>query len=79
MDQEEFYRQLDGVLIEIPPEFRSFVSEYAWAEGHSSGYHEVLLIARELAAGLLNPILTYTDRIKPPKKGSVLIKNREGS
>lgn len=59
-----FCVEQDQILAEIPIEFRSMVSAKAWEDGHSCGYSEVLLHARNLVEELKDPLESYTTRIR---------------
>lgn len=48
MTPEEFNKQETELLNKVPQEFRGWLSYYAYEQGHSAGYEEVLSYLREL-------------------------------
>jgi hypothetical protein len=67
MTEAEYVQELGDVLGGLPPEFHRFVKEYAWEEGHSSGYEEVVSCARGLVDGLESAVKAYTETLKRKK------------
>lgn len=68
MTQQEFDTEIESVVSEIPAEFHNFIKSYAWMEGHSSGFENVLCIASELVARLADPIKAYEKNIVASRK-----------
>jgi hypothetical protein len=64
----DFNRQQDQILEQIPQEFHSFVRMYAWEQGHSSGYNEVLNIEENLIYHLTKAIERYKLTLIPDSK-----------
>jgi flagellar biosynthesis/type III secretory pathway protein FliH len=58
-----FESEQEELLKDIPEEFRPFIREKAWHEGHSAGYEEVLSYVRGLVHGLKDPIAKYAAKI----------------
>lgn len=52
MTQEEYDQELSLAVSELPDEFHSFVRQWAWEHGHSSGFEEVIQIAQNLVSEL---------------------------
>ena len=50
--KDEFEAAISSIVEELPDKLASFVRSEAWERGHSSGYEEVLNIARDLASKL---------------------------
>jgi hypothetical protein len=63
MSKTEYEQELWAMLDGLPQEFRECVAAYAWEQGHSSGYSEVLLYAADLTDLLKAPLASYTKRI----------------
>jgi len=61
MTSEEFNVKQDELLSELPEEFRSFVSSYAYDHGHSAGYEEVIGIMSGLVSDLKEPIRKFQE------------------
>lgn len=60
LDEKELYEERKSELLnKIPKEFHNFVSQYAWENGHSSGYDEVINIMSELICRLHPCIKEY--------------------
>ena len=62
-EREEFQQDQDDLLTEIPIEFKGLISSWAWDQGHSSGYAEVLKYVRDYANDLEPVIKTYTENL----------------
>lgn len=52
MTQDEYSKEMSCILNGLRPSFIEFISNYAYSHGHSSGYEEVVNIAREMAYDL---------------------------
>jgi hypothetical protein len=65
---DDFNKQQDQILEQLPLEFHSFVHTYAWEQGHSSGYNEVLNIEEELIYHLTRAIEKYKLNLMGPNK-----------
>ena len=50
--KESFDRELAEIVSCLPEKLQKFVTEQSWDQGHSSGYREVLNIARSMAQEL---------------------------
>lgn len=59
MTEEEFETEMTGALKELPKAFHNFVRSWAWGQGHSAGYEEVLLLAREFVDGINGALVNY--------------------
>lgn len=57
LDDPEF------ILKDVPEEFKSVFSSYAWDRGHSYGKEEVTLHLHDLVSEFLPAILKYGERI----------------
>lgn len=64
MTPDEYETRHGELLERVPAEFRSFLSSYAWQEGHAYGFEEVLSYLAELADGLAPAIENYAARIR---------------
>ena len=58
-NEEEFERKQAQILENLPKAFHSFVSSYAWDQGHAHGYNEVLIHLETLVDGLVPAIKEY--------------------
>ena len=56
LKEDQFNEDMNELLKDIPKQFYPFISGYSWEQGHSSGFEEVLTIARNLVSGLEIPI-----------------------
>jgi hypothetical protein len=52
MTAHEFKLRQDALLEDVPMHFRGWISYYAWEQGHSAGYEEVLIYITELVDGI---------------------------
>jgi hypothetical protein len=59
MTEDEYNEELSDALRTLPDEFHPFVRSRAWNSGHSAGYEEVVLLAREIAAELCPCVKEY--------------------
>jgi hypothetical protein len=64
VDRQEFDRRKTEILDGIPTQFHSFIMQYAWDQGHSSGEFEVLSIMQDLVSGLKGPIQKLVNKIQ---------------
>lgn len=64
MTEEEFTLKQELLLVELPDQFRNFVVQKAWQDGHSCGYDEVLSIVQNLVAGLVPAVETYREFVE---------------
>lgn len=62
----QYAEELKAALNDIPQEFHSFVSSYAWEQGHSHSHEEVLGYVQEIICGLKPAIKAYAKAIKTP-------------
>lgn len=63
MTQEEYTEEMESILSDLPEEFRLFVSQQSWEEGHSAGYEEVVNYAQDYAYSLASAIKAYNQRM----------------
>lgn len=63
MTEAEFNEEESSILSDIPEEFHSTLSYYAYEKSHSYGREEVISTLRELVDSLREPIKNYTKRI----------------
>jgi hypothetical protein len=63
MTDQEFTVRQDEILANIPKEFHSALSSYAYREGHGCGMSDVLIILQDLVNSLETPIEQYRQRI----------------
>ena len=61
--QKECQTRHDNLLQELPEEFRSAISYYAYEQGHSAGIEEIVNHLSELVGILKEPIAKYTERL----------------
>jgi hypothetical protein len=66
MTSDEYNAEMKEILADLPEEFHGFISHTAYEDGHSSGYEEVVQIARSLAHDLLPCVKNYTKKLKTP-------------
>lgn len=59
----EYEARRDEILSDIPDEFRGYFSWKAWEGGHSSGYHEVIIVLQDLLDGFQDALKKYTARV----------------
>jgi hypothetical protein len=59
MTHSEYMVEMDTTLAEVPVEFRSFVRSQADERGSSSGYEEVVSIAKDIVFNLKSAIAAY--------------------
>jgi hypothetical protein len=59
----KYEEEAEKVLKDIPVEFHEFLKQYAWEEGHSSGYEEVLSKLKDLQYQIVPCIRNYTKNI----------------
>ncbi len=65
MTAEEFEAEMVDIVDSVPEPFRVWVRGQAWDRGHSSGYEEVLGIARDLADSLAPVVADYRRMLLP--------------
>jgi hypothetical protein len=63
MTTVEYNEEIEEAIDELPPEFQEYVRQSSWDRGHSSGYEEVVNVAKEIASDLLPYIERYQKRI----------------
>jgi len=63
MTADEYNEELQEAIDDLPPEFQEFVRSSSYDRGHSSGYEEVVNIAKEMAGDLLPYVQRYQKRI----------------
>ena len=51
-DESEYNRILDSVTQDLDPKMAAYISSEAWSRGHSSGYEEVINIAKDMVSSL---------------------------
>lgn len=51
-DENEYNMILDSVIQDLDPKMAAYVSNEAWSRGHSSGYEEVISIAKSMVSSL---------------------------
>jgi hypothetical protein len=61
---DDFNKHQGQILEALPEEFHAFVRTYAWEQGHSSGYNEVLNIEENLIYHLTRAIEKYTMKLQ---------------
>lgn len=61
---EEYQKRLDTILADLPQEFRQFVNERSYEDGHSSGYRTVLNIARDMTSDLVKCVNQYRKNLQ---------------
>lgn len=59
LTSSEYEVKLNAILNEIPNSFNSFVRNQSWERGHSAGYEEVLMIAKEIVGELSPAVQAY--------------------
>jgi len=59
MTSEEFNKQQDEILAQLPEALRGYFSYSAYEQGHSSGYEEVLNILRGEVSDFLPAFKNY--------------------
>jgi hypothetical protein len=59
MTDAEYAAEEKDVLSDIPEDFHSFISHYAYEQGHSSGREDCIGYVRELVSGLKPAIEAY--------------------
>lgn len=59
MLETEFNAKIGEILQSIPKEFHSALSYYAWEQGHSAGFEEVISVLRNLVSDLQSSFETY--------------------
>jgi hypothetical protein len=64
LTREEFEKERDYQVCNLPKEFADYVRSESWEQGHSAGYDEVINIARNMSYDLKPIIEKYTKRIK---------------
>ena len=64
MTQEEFGTEQDNLLKTMPVELHDFLRSYAWDQGHSSGYEEVINILEELVTRMKPGLWRMMQRTK---------------
>ncbi len=64
MTDDDYNRELNEALNDLPDEFRDFISQRAYEDGHSAGYEEIVNLARSLATDLKPAVDKYTKRLK---------------
>ena len=63
-EKEKLFEEKQKALLEdIPPEFHRALSYWAWEEGHSAGYDEVLNILQDLVHTFQDPIIAFQNRL----------------
>lgn len=60
----EYEADMAELLEQLPEQFRGFVSQKAYEDGHSAGYSEVLIHADSLVHGLVPAIKAYKDALQ---------------
>lgn len=68
LTQEEYEKELETLLAPLPDEFKSFVRNKSWSDGHSAGYEEVISIADDLVDSIMAPLKEYTNRLVAEQK-----------
>ena len=65
MKPEEYYKkELETFeAANIPEEFRSAISSYAYERGHSAGYSECFIYLTDLIEDLKDPIRKFAERL----------------
>lgn len=48
MTQEEYDGELESILKQVPEDFRQYVRDQSWEDGHSAGLEEVISIAQDI-------------------------------
>ena len=61
---DEFNKQQEEILADIPEEFHAPMKRLAWEEGYSGGYSEVINYLLDLHSAFSGPIEQYTERIQ---------------
>lgn len=64
MTSDEFCKERDESLADLPTEFQSVISGIAYDRGHSAGYEEVMGHIDELVSAFSGPIANYRARIE---------------
>jgi hypothetical protein len=64
MTEDEYTDELNELLADLPDEFKNYVSQTAYEEGHSAGYEEVITCARNIVCNLKPAVDAYTKRLK---------------
>ena len=54
MTDTEYQKQRNALLKRIPKEYRDGTAQYAWEQGHSCGYQEVLIVLEEIVTTIFN-------------------------
>ena len=73
LNEEEFFEyQTNKLLEQIPDEFRTALSYYAYRMGHSSGKEEVLIILKDIIFDLKESIEKYGSNQFEKGKNSIL-------
>lgn len=68
MTPEEYRKEMDEILVDIPAEFHGAIESISYDKGHSSGYEEVISYAREYTHQLKEPIKAFEKRIQGEPK-----------
>ena len=68
MTDEQFVKEQDEILANVPKEFRGKLSYMAYERGHSSGNEEVIGILKELVSDLKESIENFEKRIREESK-----------
>ena len=64
MTKEEFGKQQEELLKDLPEEFKGFVSYKAWEEGHAEGFENIICILSDLVSDLKDNIVMFEQRIR---------------
>ena len=64
MTKEEFGKQQEELLKDIPEEFKGFVLYKAWEEDHAEGFENIICILSDLVSDLKDNIVMFEQRIR---------------
>jgi len=64
MTPEQYSKEQEDILADVPKEFHSAFSVMAYERGHSSGYEECISHLEELVNELKIPIANFENRIR---------------
>jgi len=67
--KQAFWEEQNKILTDVPREFRDFLSQFAWEQGHASGYNEVIAILKDLVFEFGIALKQYQDK-EPHKSGN---------
>jgi hypothetical protein len=64
MTAEEYEAEMAALLVELPDAFHAYIRSEAYAQGHSGGLEEVILLATNMVAALKPYVTDYAAALR---------------